>query len=293
MTAALLEPAFLHELEALRRFLRVGARGGQSGTGVSPRRGGSAEFDEHRAYGPGDDAARIDWLAYARTGQPYLKQFRADEDAVVRIVVDASASLGHGTPPKIDVARRIAAAVAYMALASSERCGVFVATGGAVAGAPPGRGKGSLPAVLRRLDGVEASGAVDLAAALARAAALPGRAGLLVVVSDFFDGGPVEDALRRARADGHELALVQVLDASELDPGEGGDVALVDAETGETVELTLDRTAVRAYRARLDALCEGLRALARAQGGTYVLARTDEPLGDVVRRIVAGTGARR
>jgi uncharacterized protein (DUF58 family) len=293
MTPALLEPSFIHELEALRRFLRIDARGGQSGTGTSPRRGGSAEFDEHRAYAPGDDAARIDWLAYARTGQPYLKQFRADEDAIVRILVDASASLAHGAPPKIDVARRIAAAVAYMALASSERCAVFVASGGSVTGSPPGRGKGAMASLFRKLDGATPAGTIDLASALQRVAALPGRPGLLVVVSDFFDGGPVTDALRRARGDGHDLALVQVLDASEIEPREGGDVSFVDSETGETVELTLDRATVRAYRARLDSLCADLRASARAQGARYVLARTDERLGDVVRRIVASKGAPR
>src|SRR5262245_41387207 len=91
----LLDPAFVRELEALRRRLEVHARSGASGEHVAKRRGGAAEFQEHRAYAPGDDLRRIDWAAYARSGEPVLKLFRAEEDVVSRLVLDASASLGH------------------------------------------------------------------------------------------------------------------------------------------------------------------------------------------------------
>src|SRR5690606_7147770 len=66
----LLDPSFLIELEALRRMLRPRVASGGSGDRVGAARGGSAEFREHRAYAPGDDPRRIDWLAFARTGTP-------------------------------------------------------------------------------------------------------------------------------------------------------------------------------------------------------------------------------
>src|SRR5262245_26111442 len=88
----LLDPAFLRELEALRRRLTIRARSGASGEHTARRRGGSAEFLEHRPYAPGDDLRRVDWAAYARSGEPVLKIFRAEEDVVVRLVCDASAS---------------------------------------------------------------------------------------------------------------------------------------------------------------------------------------------------------
>ncbi|HQB43450.1 MAG TPA: DUF58 domain-containing protein, partial [Polyangiaceae bacterium] len=74
--SALLDAAFLKELEALRRRLEIKARSGSAGDQLAKRRGGSAEFQDHRPYAPGDDLRRIDWAAYARTGEPVLKLFR-------------------------------------------------------------------------------------------------------------------------------------------------------------------------------------------------------------------------
>src|SRR5580700_10816238 len=105
----LLDPAFVRELETLRRRMQVRARSGAGGDHLARRRGGSAEFLEHRPYAPGDDLRRIDWLASARTGQPVFKLFRSEEDVVVRLFLDASQSLATGEPSKLAVAKRLAA----------------------------------------------------------------------------------------------------------------------------------------------------------------------------------------
>jgi uncharacterized protein (DUF58 family) len=101
---------------------------------------------------------RIDWAAYARTGEPILKLFRAEEDVVARLVCDASASLGYGEPPKLDTARRLAAAIGYMTLARSERAQLFIAGKGITRESTPMRGRGGLPALLRALDRLDAEG---------------------------------------------------------------------------------------------------------------------------------------
>lgn len=287
--ASLLDPAFVAELEALRRLLRPRARSRRTGAHTAPRGGTGVEFEEHRGYAPGDDVARLDWLAFARTGQPVLKVARTDEDVVVRLLLDASASLGVGEPSKLEMARRVAAALGYMALASSERSQLLVATGAAssLAMSAPRRGRGTLGAFLTELSAVKPEGRVDLASALERALAASRRPGVLVVLSDFFDPGPVPEALRRARHAGHDVVLVQVLTPEELAPSPGGDFAFEDAETRETVELTLDAATIAAYEARLRALFEALAGVAREAGGTYVRARTDEEVAAVVRRVAA------
>ena len=173
---------------AARPRLRARARGaapaapasarapGSSGERVASRRGSSAEFLEHRPYAAGDDLRRIDWLAFARTGEPVLKLFRAEEDVVVRLVVDASASLDAGEPSKMLVAKQLAAAVAYMALASSERAQVLAASDGLLRMRDPARGRGSLAKVLRELDAIVPEKGTDLAApSTAWCCARPGR----------------------------------------------------------------------------------------------------------------------
>jgi len=287
IASRLLDPAFVRELEVLRRRLEIRARSGASGEHVARRRGGSAEFQEHRPYSPGDDLRRIDWAAYARTGEPVLKLFRAEEDVIVRIVLDASASLDFGEPPKIEAARRVAAAFGYMALAASERAQILVAGEGLTREENPARGRSGLHALLRALDAIEPRGGTDLPRAIDTVLRKSKRAGMLVVVSDFMDGGPLATALGRAVAAGHDLALVQVVAPEEIEPAYEGDWALEDAETGATLEVTMDAAAIEAYVLRFAGLCEELRQIARRLNATYVRVRTDEPLESAIRRLVS------
>lgn len=283
----LLDPAFVRELEVLRRRLEIRARSGASGEHAARRRGGSAEFQEHRPYSPGDDLRRIDWAAYARTDEPVLKLFRAEEDVIVRLLVDTSASLDFGEPPKFEAACRIAAAFGYMALAASERAQVISAGEGIQREETPVRGRNGLPSLLRALGAIAPGGGTDLARAIDRLIQKNKRAGMLLVVSDFLDGGPLGPALSRAAAAGHDLVLVQVVAPEEIEPPYEGDWALEDAETGAVVEVTMDAAAIEAYVLRFAGLCEELRQMAKRLRATYVRVRTDEPLESAVRRIVA------
>ena len=286
-SAALLGPDFVRELEVLRRRLEIRARSGGGGEHLARRRGGSSEFQEHRPYAPGDDLRRIDWAAYARTGEPVVKLFRAEEDVVARLLCDASASLGHGEPPKLDTARRLAAAVGYMTLARSERAQLFVAGVGLVREHPPVRGRSGLPSLLRALSAVEARGGTDLARAVDAVVQKSARPGMLLAVSDFFDPGPITAALGRAVKAGHDVVLAQVVAPDEIEPSLEGDWALEDAETGAVLEVTMDAAAIEAYVLRFAGLCEELRAFARKHRAAYVRVRTDEPLEGAVRRLVA------
>src|SRR6185295_19412594 len=283
----LLGPDFVRELEVLRRRLEIRARSGAGGEHMAKRRGGSAEFQEHRPYAPGDDLRRIDWAAYARTGEPVLKLFRAEEDVIARILCDASASLGYGEPPKIDTARRLAAAIGYMTLARSERAQLIVAGAGVTRENTPARGRGGLPALLRSLDALEPRGGTDLAKAIDAVVQKSSRPGMLVTLSDFFDSGPITAALGRAVQAGHDVVLVQVVAPDEIEPSFEGDWALEDIETGALVEVTMDPAAIEAYVLRFAGLCEELRAWARKHRSAYIRVRTDEPLEAAVRRLVA------
>lgn len=288
----LLHPDFVRELSLLRRRLKLDVRSGGTGERVARRRGGSAEFQEHRPYAPGDDLRRIDWLAFARSGVPVVKTFRAEEDVALRLLVDASASLDFGNPKKIEVLRRLAAALAYLALSESERVQVLVTGDESARGlsfvGEPRRGRGALHRVLSELSHIEATGRGSLFAALRGVAERSLRPGLLVVLSDFLDPGPVAQELSRLRAQGHALALVQVLSRMELEPDFEGDLGLVDSENETELEVTMDASAIESYLARLSGLVEELRATSRRLGGRYVRAVTDEPLEHPLRRIVMG-----
>ncbi|MBK7581509.1 MAG: DUF58 domain-containing protein [Myxococcales bacterium] len=292
VSAGLLDPEFVRELEALRRRLEVRARSGASGEHAAKRRGGSAEFQEHRYYEPGDDLRRVDWLAFARTGQPVVKLFRAEEDVVVRLLVDASASLEFGDPPKIEVARRLGAAIGYMALAGSQRAQVLVAGGresttGVSRRATARRGRGGLAGLLKDLGQDTPLGRVELARSVDEVLSMSARPGMLVVLSDFFDAGAVTQALTRAVVAGHDVVLMQVVDRREIEPDFEGDYELLDAESGQTLNITMDASTIEAYVLRFAGLVEELRAWARRHGASYVRVGTDEALEGAVRRFVS------
>lgn len=293
MSTSLLDPEFLRVLEALRRRLDSDARSGRIGEGPSARRGAGAEFFEHRPYEPGDDPRHLDWLALARSGAPVTKVYRAEEETVLRIAFDASASLGFGEPSKLELGKRLAAALAYLALANGRRAQLLVARvrperdAGAIERAfPPVRGRRAFPELCRELDTIEARGRGDLAGSITALLARDERPGLLLVVSDFMDPGPLPTALARARRAGHDLVLAQILDRGELEPDLDGDLSLEDSETGELVALSVDPAALSAYAERLAGLCEELRGWARRNRATYARVTTSDDLEQAVRRIL-------
>lgn len=55
--------------------------------------GSSLDFQDHRAYHPGDDPRHINWQAYARTGETTMKLFREEVRPLVEILFDVTDSM--------------------------------------------------------------------------------------------------------------------------------------------------------------------------------------------------------
>jgi uncharacterized protein (DUF58 family) len=293
---ALLDPELVRTLDLLRRHLEVRARSSAAGEQSARRRGGAAEFEEHRPYVSGDDLRRLDWLAYARTGEPVLKLFRAEEDAIVRVVLDASASMAYGEPTKYRTAQRLAAAIAYLSLTSGQRVQSIVLGGklGTDDQAPHQRsigavrrGRAAFGAVVRELSARGPARSLSLEHALDELLVACRKPGALVVMSDFLCPSAATRALGHLAAKGHDVALVQILAPDELEPEAEGDLTLIDSETGAAVDVTLDAAAHAAYRERLSSLVATLRVWARRHAASFLFSRSDEPTDQVVRRFVA------
>lgn len=275
----LLDPAFLRRLARLRLQVRRRFAGVSGGARRSTRKGQSVEFADHRAYAPGDDVRRIDWNAYARLDELVLRLHVAEEDLALHLLVDTSASM---EGPKLDTAKRIAAALAYVGLSGSERVGVTPFADGIVAPLGLSRGKSHIGRVLRFLDGLQASGETSLARSVETFLARRPRPGLVVVLSDLLDPGGYERPLDRLQAAKHEVVIFHVLSPEELAPPAGGDFAFVDRERGVRVEVSLDAHVLRAYHARLEAFLAGVEAYARRRGAMVLRAGGDVPFEEAV-----------
>ena len=180
-----------------------------SGRHSSVRLGESLDFADYREYTPGDDFRRIDHQLWARLGVILVRRYQAEEELTLRLVIDASASMGY--EEKLETARRLAAMVGYLALAGGDRVQP-ICLGGAgscrsVIG-PLGRHLSSWPQIERWLERIEPGGAAALEEAAIRSGS-PGAARPGVLVSDLLDPG-WESAIDKLGATGGGLVL-QVL----------------------------------------------------------------------------------
>lgn len=284
---------FLRQLERLLLIMKRPVRGGLKGGRRSVKRGQSVEFADFRDYSLGDDLRQLDWNVLARLEKLFIKLYVEEEDVTVNFLVDCSASMAAGEPPKLQFAKRAAAALGYIGLASEDRVAVSSLAGRAGRRQVALRGSGRVFRLLAALSSMGAAdGATDLLAAARHAGAqLRGR-GVVVLISDLLDLA-ADKVIRELAATGSELIVLHVLSPEELDPSLEGDVRLVDVESGDGVDVTIDLATIDDYRARLATWQEGFADLAARRGATYVPISTDLPLAELVfaelrRRRVVG-----
>ena len=111
------KPACLKACGSTRAVPFAGATKGER---VSKRKGISIEFADFRNYSDGDDLRHLDWNVLARLESPVLRTYQDEEDLVVYLVVDNSASMNFGEPEKSGVATKLAAALGTVALISGD-----------------------------------------------------------------------------------------------------------------------------------------------------------------------------
>ncbi|MEA2610366.1 MAG: hypothetical protein QOG32_92, partial [Chloroflexota bacterium] len=171
------DEGFLRQLERLLVLMRSPVRGGLKGGRRSIKRGQSVEFADYRDYTLGDDLRQLDWNVYARLERLFVKLFVEEEDVTVTLLIDASASMTTGHPTKLLFAKRAAAALGYIGLASEDRVAVSALTGRMARRRASMRGSGRVFRLLADLSSIEAAdGPTDIVAAARHAGAqLHGR----------------------------------------------------------------------------------------------------------------------
>ena len=156
---------FLKRLEYLSLLSKRVFKGQLLAQRRTMQTGGGIEFADHREYIHGDDLRYLDWNVYARHGDLLLKRFQEEEDLHVYILLDASVSMNRadedGTPNKFTLARQIAAALSYIALADLDRVSILAYGDRVHSTMPLMRGKDNILTLLRFLEGIECSGAKD------------------------------------------------------------------------------------------------------------------------------------
>jgi uncharacterized protein (DUF58 family) len=269
-------PEFLAQLERLSLLSRRAFRGSVKGERRSPRRGHSVEFADYRAYGHGDDLRYVDWNIYGRTDRLHVKLFVDEEDLCLHLLVDASASMGFGAPSKLDYAVRLAAALGFVGLVNHERVGLGLLRERVAEGWPPTRGRSQILPMMNFLTEVTPGGGTGLDEGLANYAKRARDPGLVVIVSDLLDPAGYERGVRALLERRFDVHVVHLLDPEEMNPTLGGDLRLIDSETGELRDVTVDAEALRGYRERLRAFLERVETFCRSREIGYHRVVTDQ-----------------
>ena len=266
----------LNQLTLIASRIRSGAMKGER---RSARRGSSVEFADYRNYTPGDDLRRLDWNIYARLERPFIKLLEEEEDLAVHVLIDGSQSMdwGEAEQNKFQYALRLAAGLGAITLASGDVLTVSLLQRGRVAAEfGPSRGQASLTRLFRFLDKLEPGGETDLNRAMRDYSILPRRAGLVILISDLFANDGYETGLRQLMGRGHEAALIHILAPDEIDPPLAGDIELVDIETNQTQDVSLDGGLRELYRTRAHAWMQSVQADCRKHNIRYLDVITDQ-----------------
>lgn len=254
--------------------------------------GSGTELAQLRPYVPGDDVRHIDPAATARTGEPHVRVHMPERTLTTWIVLDLSPSMAFGTARRLksDVAEGVAQVVARLAVRRAGRAALMTFGAGGRQLLPPRASKRGLTAVRAALDGgVAADGAHEPTAlrdALVHLRKIAGQPGLVVLISDLRDQHGWASALGALRAR-HSLMVVEPRDPREAAIPAVGQLALVDPETGEHVEVdTSDRRLREAFaRIEADGRADVARELRRLRVEHVVLSTEDDWLKELGRRL--------
>jgi uncharacterized protein (DUF58 family) len=272
-----IDPGFLDELERYARSRERNVASRLQGERRSSERGEGLTFADYRQYSPGDDTRRIDWKLFARTDELYVKEYEAERNLTVHVLLDSSGSMGFtgdpGRPTKFEFGAKLGLGFAYL-VARAHDDFRFVRFGEEYERLDRGRSnRGEVLALVDGLNRATPDGDADFARSLETYADTIGSRSLVLVVSDFLaDPDEIERGL--AALARNKLVLARVIDPEERALEVSGDAIVEDPESPRTLRTHIGTRRRRSYRERLDAHVGAVADRARTLGARYEVVDT-------------------
>ena len=273
-----IDPKALAKIDSLELLARTVVEGFINGLHRSPNLGASMDFAEHRAYMPGDDLRRIDWRLFGRSDRYFVKEFEADTNTNLLLLLDTSASMGFGSGAisKLQYAKYLASCLGYFSSRQRDRVGLVTFANAIVDYVPPAAKH--LPIVLQTIARATPTGQGSLDAPLRQIAEHARRRQIVVIISDLYDEPEqVVRAVARLRNRGNDLIVLQVLDPAELDLPFDDAANFEDMETGEAIPVVPSLLRDQ-YRTLMREHTATLARLMREERIDYALFNTSQPL---------------
>jgi len=276
----LTDPAFFSRLDNLELRARGIVEGFMQGLHRSPFVGFSVEFASHREYVQGDDLRHVNWKLFARQNRLYVKQFDAETNMNLYLLLDASGSMECKSlgVSKREYGSALAAALAHLALKQHDAVGLVLLADEVIAHLPPRARPHQLHDILRLISTTKARKTSSTARAFLQAAELCKHRGIVVILSDLFDDlDALMQGIDRLRFSRHEVLVFHLWDPWERDLPLEGHYRFRDLETGEML-LTQAESVRGEYQRAVDQWREELEIECRNRAVDRVELKTNEPL---------------
>lgn len=247
--------------------------------------GSGVEFADHRDYTAGDDIRAIDWHAYQRFNRLLIRLYEEEEDLSIYFIIDSSSSMGFGDGEKLRHAKRLCAALAYVALANLDRVTIVSATDEISGRMPETRGKARIFRIFRFLSALQPKGHTDLEDSLRTFVAQHKRRGLAVLLTDLYDQKGFEKGINVLRYNRFEPFVLHIVDGNEKNLEMRGDVRVYDCETGDEREVTVTAGVLQRYAKALDEYLEEVRRFCSKKQVSYFRADVEIPFDELILRV--------
>jgi uncharacterized protein (DUF58 family) len=222
----------------------------------------------------------VNWKLYARQKRLYVKQFDAETNMNLHLLVDISGSMECANTgfSKLSYAISLAAALAHLAIKQHDAVGLTLYADEVVAHLEPRAKPQQWDAMLRAIAATKARPRSDASRALHQAAELCPHRGMVVLISDFFDDLPaIQRGLDQLRFRQHEVIAFQIWDPWERRLPLDGNICFSDLETRD--EITTHADGIREkYLAAVDQWSHDLQRECLNRGVDHVELTTDEPV---------------
>ena len=277
----------------LRLSRAHGARAGETPVrGLTQESG--IEVESFKTYAPGDDIRYVDWNAAGRIDQLLTRRFVAEREVPVHVLIDSSASMSLPVEDKkFFFARRLAAALAYIALNNNDPVRVAYLRGEAdLVESAFLRHRGRYLRLQPMLSSARTEGRTLLQDGVRRYLERHRERGSAFLISDFLV--PPEDyerALVSIQARKLQVEAIHVVGRAERDVERlAGRLRLRDVETGNVREIALSSAERRRYAEAFAARAERLRTFCHRANIGYALADAAETIEHCLTQILAAAG---
>ena len=285
-----IDPKVLARLSGLGLHTRIPMLGSVSGRHRSPVRGSSLEFAEYRKYVPGDDIRRMDWRAWGRSDRFYIKEFEADTNLRLCLIVDTSGSLNFTVDgiSKINYIKSLAGTLAYLASRQGDAVGLYCASKNFHTEIKPKRNATHLRIVLDELAEIKAEGETGLAESLHEAAEGIDQRALVVVISDLYiEPDILNSCFQHLRFRKHDVVTFHLLDQSEVDFDFDRPTRFVDMEGG--VPIMADPSLVsKQYQQAITGYLADLETVMLDAAIDYHRVNLRDPVDEILARFLVG-----